>query len=376
MKTLNHLGRTVSVLFLVWNVAFGWGGTGHQIINGNFERFLPLPLQSLSASSSYYVQHASDADSRKRRDPNEFSKHFMDIDYYPEFASRTLTHNNDSLCAEYGSSTVLDKGILPWTIASTYGALVQYMANHDWSRADSVIADLGHYIGDAFQPLHCTTNYNGQMTGQSDIHFRFESDLLEAYQGSISMSSANVGKIDTNALEFAFRVIGESNAHVAAILDADIYAKSIDSQYGSAYYSAMWAKLDTLMNEELQGASEALASLVYSAWLEAGSPSLTSGIQVLMPAVIRVSDVYPNPFNPTARFDISLPANSRASIASVSIYSPLGRLVKSEQLHLDVGTRSIALDLGKCTAGVYFVIIDVSASGVRERKTLKAVLLK
>lgn len=376
MKTLNHLGRTVSVLFLVWNVAFGWGRTGHQIINGNFERYLPLPLQSLAAKSSYYVQHASDADSRKSRDLNESPKHFIDIDYYPEFASGTLTHNYDSLCAEYGSSAVLDKGILPWTIASTYGSLVQYMANHEWSRADSVIADLGHYIGDAFQPLHCTENYDGQMTGQSGIHSRFETKLLEAYQGSISMSSANVGKIDTTALEFAFIVIGESNASVAAILDADIYAKSIDSQYGSAYYSAMWARLDTLMNEELQGASETLASLVYSAWLEAGSPSLTSGVQVLTPTVFKVSDVYPNPFNPTARFDISLPANSGASVASVSVFSPEGRLVKSEQMHLNVGTRSVALDLGKCSAGVYFVIIDVSASGVRERKALRAVLLK
>ncbi|MBL0103970.1 MAG: hypothetical protein IPP51_09590 [Bacteroidetes bacterium] len=38
-------------------------------------------------------------------------------------------------------------------------------------------ANIGHYVADAHVPLHCTENYNGQMTGQSGIHGFWESRL-------------------------------------------------------------------------------------------------------------------------------------------------------------------------------------------------------
>ncbi len=376
MKSLNYCVKVVSVLVLITNVALGWGSTGHQIINGNFGKFLPLSLKSISAKSSYYLLHASDADRRKSSDAFEGAKHFIDIDAYPEFAAGTLTHSYDSLLAKYGILTVTQNGTLPWAISMTYNALVLYFEEGDTPGADSVIADLGHYIGDAFQPLHCTENYDGQMTGNRGIHSRFETGLVDRYQGSIAIDPVTIGRIDTTIVEYGFRVIGESNARVAAILEADNQAKAIDSQYGSAYYAAMWSELDTLLNEQLQGASEALASLVYSAWLDAGSPPLTTGIPVQVPYTFDVSAVYPNPFNPTAALNISLPNDSPPSIAVVSIYSPEGRLVKSEQRNLSAGTNVVTLNLTRYSSGVYFVMVDVYGTGRRTRKALKAVLLK
>jgi hypothetical protein len=376
LKKLNYGLKVSSVLFLACNVAFGWGRTGHQIINGNFGKFLPMSLQSLSEKSSYYVQHASDADSRKSADPSESPKHFIDIDAYPDFAAGTLTHDYDSLLAKYGSTTVIRNGTLPWAISSTYNSLVVYLENGDHEKADSVIADLGHYIGDAFQPLHCTENYDGKLTGNGGIHSRFETGLLDRYQGSVTIDPVVTDRIDTTALEFAFRVIGESNALVGDILDADTYAKTVDPQYGTAYYAAMWARLDTMMNERLQSASEALASLVYSAWLDAGSPSLTTGIPALVPSTFSVSEIYPNPFNPAAKFNVTLSQSSRPSVAVVSIYSPDGRMVKSDRRNLAPGSNVVALDLTRYSSGVYFVVVDVDGSPRHERKTLKAVLLK
>ena len=42
-------------------------------------------------------------------------------------------------------------------------------------------ADLGHYIADAYVPLHTTENYNGQLTGQKGIHAFWESRLPELF---------------------------------------------------------------------------------------------------------------------------------------------------------------------------------------------------
>jgi Secretion system C-terminal sorting domain len=377
LKKLNRFAGSIAVLLVFCNISFGWGRTGHQIINGAFEQYLPASLKHVSDRSSYYVLHASDADNRKgSSNPSEAPRHFIDIDAYPEYASGTLTHNYDSLVAEYGLSAVTQNGTLPWAISSAYNSLVVNLESGQLERADSIIADLGHYVGDAYQPLHCTENYDGKLTGNKGIHSRFESGLLDDYQANISFSPFEVSRIDTSALEFAFRIIGKSNALVSTILAADTYAKSVDSQFGSAYYAAMWQALDTLMNEQIDGAAQALASLVYSAWLDAGSPNLTTSLRTTVPTLYHVSQVYPNPFNPTTRLNVTLPPSSGPSSAVVSVYSPEGRLVRSERRAVYTGTNVFTLDLSSCSSGVYFVVADVLSGQRHDRTAVKAVLVK
>ena len=358
------------------NLAFGWGRTGHQIINGNFGANLPPALHFITEKSSFYVAHASDADDRKSSDPGESPRHFIDIDYYPEFNEGLLSHDYDSLCAEYGKSTVSEKGTLPWAINSAYNMLVVYMENQDWNSADRTIADLGHYIGDACQPLHCTQNYDGAMTGNRWIHSRFESGLLDRYQGSVAMNGGLAERLDTSALEFAFRVISESNSKVGAIMNADTYAKGVDPSYGSDYYSAMWSRLDTLITDQLNAASEALSSLVYSAWLEAGSPSMTGVVSAAVPADYQISDLYPNPFNPVTNIDMHIPVGSRRPSAVLSVYSSDGRLVRREDISLAPGGNTLPLDFSRYASGLYFVVLNMKGPGIRHRYALKAVYLK
>ena len=40
---------------------------------------------------------------------------------------------------------------------------------------------LGHYVGDAHVPLHAVLNYDGQLTGQTGVHARWESDLVDRF---------------------------------------------------------------------------------------------------------------------------------------------------------------------------------------------------
>ena len=367
---------SVFVLLTLYAVStFGWGKTGHQIISGNFTNLLPSPLSALSKMSSYYVQHASDADYRKNSDPSEGPKHFMDMDYYPEFKTGTLTHNLDSLIAKYGSVTVTNNGILPWAISSVYDSVVVYMHNGDWNDANRLIADLGHYVGDAFQPLHCTQNYDGKLTGNSGIHSRFETKLLDAYANQVSIQRRTVEKTNSSPLEYAFQIITQSNSKVQPILDADSYAKSIDPNYGTAYYNSLWSKLDSLMIRQLQGASEALASLVYSAWLDAGSPVITR-ISAQTPSTFYISERYPNPFNPSTNIKIIIPQSFSPSNVRVSAYSLDGKMVKNENLILHPGNNSLPLNFTGFPSGTYLVAVEIAQSGWKERRTLKAVLVK
>ncbi|MGO9481005.1 MAG: hypothetical protein ACLP05_04385 [Candidatus Kryptoniota bacterium] len=244
--------------------AFGWGQAGHKIINESFTTHTPIDTLWFAKYTDYYAAHASDADYRKSADPSEGPKHYIDIDYYPEFDSSWFPHDLDSLIAEYGSATVYRNGVLPWTIKSDYDSLVAFLRTGDTTNANRIIADLGHYIGDACQPLHCTENYN-----RKGVHSRYETTMLNNYLPQISIAKDTAHYI-SNVLDFAFSVIYESNSKVQMISDADDSATAAAGNTNSnLYYQVMWSKLGGMTIAQLQKASVSLASLVYSAWIDA-----------------------------------------------------------------------------------------------------------
>ncbi len=321
--------------------------------------------------SSYYVQHASDADYRKNSDPSEGPKHFMDIDYYPEFKTSTLTHNLDSLIAKYGSVTVTNNGILPWAISSVYDSVVVYMHNGDWNDANRLIADLGHYVGDAYQPLHCTENYN-----RNGVHSRYESTMLSDYATQISITPDTAHYI-RNVLDFVFRVIYESNSKVQTIFSADDQATSLAGNNSSSlYYEKMWLLLDSMTISQLQNASVSLASLVYSAWVDAGSPPVFTEVERQAPLNFHITDLYPNPFNLSTNIDITVSQPFFPSKAFIHIYSLDGKLVGIQETNLHSGNNPIHLNFVSFASGAYLVVVGFDKDAQRERCTYKALLLK
>ncbi len=89
-----------------------------------------------------------------------------------------------------------------------------------------------------------------------------------------------------------------------------------------------------------------------------------------LPQGFSVSELYPNPFNPTTSFAVALPIRSKLHI---SIYDRLGReigILANQQY--SAGTHRFELDGTKLSSGVYFVQIR-SVNGVAVKK---GVLLK
>ena len=78
---------------------------------------------------------------------------------------------------------VIDQGVLPWATQITYDSLVNCFTRFDWAKAVLFASDLGHYVGDAHNPLHITRNYNGQYSGNYGVHSRYESGMINAFQG-------------------------------------------------------------------------------------------------------------------------------------------------------------------------------------------------
>lgn len=362
----------ITALLLLWSgAAFGWGSVGHAIVNGAAAGDLPPALSQLSAQEPFLVAHASDADNRKGADTAEAPKHFIDIDAYPNYTS--LTHDLNALITQLGWTTVKDRGILPWAIAWAQDSLTEQFRRHDWTKAYQTASDLGHYIGDVHQPLHCTQNYNGVLTGNNGIHSRYESSMLNAHQGEILIPVDTVTLV-ADPLSTAFEDILYSLSYVDSIMDADTYAKAQSGWNGSgpipsAYYDALWQRTGGFTRELLRHAARRLAGFWTTAWIHAGLPVVADVPSMsITPSLFVLEQNYPNPFNPVTHIQFSI-LNRQLTV--VTVYDALGQEVATlvnEVKH--PGTYTVEFNGAVLASGVYYYRLRVDG-----RDEAKAMLL-
>ncbi len=350
--------------------AWGWGGTGHRIINGNAVKHLPASMLELAVQRQFFEDHASDADYRKSTDTAEYPKHFLDLESYPDYPH--LTPALAALIAQYGWTTVRANGILPWAALWAFDSLTAQFRRRDLARAYQTAADLGHYIGDAHNPLHCTVNYDGYLTGNNGIHSRYETGMINLVQGSITVQADTVRYIP-DPYTFIFNGILRSRELVDSILLADNAARSASGWNGSqpvsqAYYSALWERTERFTEALLQEATTDLASLWYTAWVNAAVPThVDAGEPVLMAGQFLLEQNFPNPFNPSTSIRYALPGNT---FVDLDVFNTLGervaRLVHAEQAQ---GGHQVAFDARGLPSGIYFCRLW-TAGGMQTRRML------
>ncbi len=350
-------------------VALGWGQMGHFIINTKALGNLPASMSRFVDSAAYFGQHASDADYRKSSDPSEAPKHFLDIDWYPAF--QNLTPKLDSLIALYGTPTVTTHGILPWSTVQTYDSLVAALRRGAYVRAESIAADLGHYVGDGHQPLHVAVNYDGQLTGNNGIHSRYETTMINVYASKISVSPVPPVYVG-NRFAYVMAYLLVSNSLADSVIRADNGAKSVSLWNGSgtipaAYTAELWNETRALTLREMQGATVALADLWYSAWVDAGLITGASVSAGALPAAFSLRQNYPNPFNPSTRISYRLAAPGRVILTVCAVngakVSTLLDAVQGE------GAHEVRFDGSGLSSGVYFYTLQ-QGSRSESRKML------
>lgn len=323
---MNKTRLLLPAMFFTAAFITGWGFIGHKIINMRSVMSATPEMQFYSGWEDSLASHASDADIRKSWDPDEGARHYIDIDNYPEFLTTgTIQQSFDSLVALYGYAFVLEQGILPWAIIRTVDSVFQAFENSDMHKAMLLTADLGHYIADAHMPLHLTKNYNGQLTGQNGIHSRYESTLININQNLLVYDGAPVDYI-TNIDDFVFNMIYENYQYVDSVLSADVAAETFAGNHTStAYYNKLWELTGSYTIDLFRKASYRLVSLVYTKWIDAGSPvsiRLKDNRSFLIDYFL--SQNYPNPFNPVTKISYALPGEATVEI---KVYNILGQLI-------------------------------------------------
>ena len=290
-KTLGILMSLMILPGIILTVV-AWGFWGHQRINRMAVFALPPEMIGFYKKHIDFIsEHAVDPDKRRYSDPEEAARHYMDLDRYGEHPFDSLPKFWNDAVAKYGEDSLKQHGIVPYHIPFMLFRLTKAFKEHDQLKILRLSAELGHYVGDAHVPLHCTKNYNGQLTNQNGIHGFWESRLPELFGEEYDYFVGRCKYINKPA-DYTWNIIRESYAahDSVLLLERELTKKySPDRKYSyeekgntiirvySKEFSADYQKLlNGMVERRMQNAIVAVSSFWYTAWVNAGMPQLDS----------------------------------------------------------------------------------------------------
>ena len=270
-----------------------WGFNGHRFITDRAIELLPAEIRPFfQAFRVTIVEHSIDPDTyRTIGFTDEPPRHFIDMDAYGPFPFKNLPRDFKEAVTVRGEAFVIKNGTVPWRAEEVYGMLRDAFAQLSTApfARDNVklfSSVLAHYVGDSFQPFHAALNYDGQMTNQQGIHSRFETELFDRYRDRLRITPGAAAPVP-NVREFMFATLTDSFQHVEAILAADLEAVKGRTLYDDGYFAVMFEKTGPIMEKRLSGAMTGIASLITSAWIDAGRPDLPAENPPRVPRPIR-----------------------------------------------------------------------------------------
>lgn len=227
------------------------------------------------ANRPFLVEHANDPVAWMQKDRYERKRHYMSLDKYGVFPYLDLPHSFLRAVEKYGSGRINRNGLLPWHIGEYSLRLTNALKAQNWDDVRFYAAALGHYVADAHDPLHTTSNYDGQLTRQIGLADRFGSTLVERFQAFFILRSDEAVKID-DPTEYAFDAALESHTWVNQIVLADRQALEGLVDYNDDYYDRFYSRVGSVTMRQINLAARDTGSYWYTAWLNAGKPPLPS----------------------------------------------------------------------------------------------------
>ncbi|WP_164108449.1 MULTISPECIES: zinc dependent phospholipase C family protein [Sphingobacterium] len=266
-----------------------WGFYAHKKINETAIFLLPSELAPFFKKNIKLItEKAVDADKRCYVDTVEGPRHYIDIDRYENIDSVPI-HWSKAV-EKYSERKLLAQGIVPWQIWKTYQNLVRSFKDCNERKIIQYCADIGHYIADAHVPLHTSSNYNGQYTDQVGIHSFWETRLPEMFSNEYNYFIKRAEYI-SDPLEESWKIVRESNALVDSVLQIEkqlsLKFKASERKayiernnqliytYSDSYATIYHQALNGMVERRFRSSILSVASLWYSAWLDAGQPDLS-----------------------------------------------------------------------------------------------------
>jgi hypothetical protein len=198
----------VSLILLL--TCTSWGFFAHRRINHVAVFTLPKAMAGFyEANIDFITEHAVDPDKKRYVDSLEGFRHYFDADHYGKRPFMKIPVRWKNAVKKYSLDSLNKYGTVPWEIQYQYYRLVNAFKKHDTTAILKTSANLGHYIADAYVPLHLTQNYDGQFTNQQGIHALWESRLPELFSDQYNYYVGKARYIE-NPLNEAFKRYGST----------------------------------------------------------------------------------------------------------------------------------------------------------------------
>ncbi len=184
-----------------------------------------------------------------------------------------------------------EHGIVPWHLQKLQRDLTEAFRQRNSKRILRIATDMGHYIGDAHVPLHTTSNYNGQKTGQHGIHGFWESRVPELFADEEYDYFVGKPEYIANPADFFWQAVFDSNSMVDSVLTFESALRRSfpadrqtcpDMRNGRSilapcrdYAAAYQTALQGMMERRMRAAIHAVGSAWFTAWVDAGQPDLS-----------------------------------------------------------------------------------------------------
>ena len=238
---------------------------------------------------STIIERSVNPDKRRYINENEGPRHFIDLDAYGSDPLAQLPKKWQEAIEQYGDSTLIQHGIVPWHMVRVKYYLTQAFLNQDADQILKISADLGHYVGDAHVPLHTTSNYNGQKTNQRGIHGFWESRLPELFDQQYDLFVGKAEYIE-NVNDAAWNAV--ANAHLALdsvlIFEAqisqefsptkkysfEVRGKQTVKVYSYEFSEAYHQRLQGMVERKMRASIKLIADLWFTCWVDGGQPTL------------------------------------------------------------------------------------------------------
>jgi hypothetical protein len=273
-------------VMLLLTILQGWGFFGHERINRLAVFTLPPDMILFYKKNIREIEERSvNPDRRRYAVPEEAPRHYIDLDDYGDsVVPRYWTEAVEKM----GEDSLMAHGVVPWHITRMYYRLRDAFMVGDPAAIITVSSELGHYVADAHVPLHTTSNYNGQKTGQSGIHGLWESRLPELFFDDYDLLTGQAQYIDNIQAE-AWRIVLTAHLSVDSVLSLErelteeysdhkysfeTKSRTTVKVYAYGYSKAYHERLRGMVERQMRASIRTAGSMWYTAWVDAGQPDL------------------------------------------------------------------------------------------------------
>jgi hypothetical protein len=283
---------TAAMLATLPRAAHAWENEGHRIINRLAATTLPddIPAFLRTPAAISEIEYLGPEPDRWRSPAeSELSaaqapEHFIDLELAD--ALGPLPHKRlDFEAKVYAAGQRPEKiGLQPWEADEVWerlkAAMRQYRgtkaAGEDTAPVEAAIIFyagwLGHYVGDASQPLHVTVQYNG-WTGPNPNGYTTSHQIHHVFEGVFV--AANIHANDVQPLMTPAKAIpGDMfDAYIAYIRTTATYVEKVyQLEKAGGFTGAGTPESRTFTASRLAAGASMLRDMIYSAWIDSAQP--------------------------------------------------------------------------------------------------------